>query len=138
MSYLLGIVNYSVDFDSGLTENSIYGNSSIDCVVTVLDKHNNRINLNRQCSGVMDIPGVHLWWPYTHEPKGEKPGYLYTLEVVLTNDAYQGEQDVYRLKFGIRTIQYTNEDFKINGKPFYFRGFGRHEDYSVNLLFFVS
>jgi beta-glucuronidase len=41
------------------------------------------------------------------------------------------EEDVYRLKFGIRSIEYGGNYFKINGKPFYFRGFGRHEDYSV-------
>lgn len=39
--------------------------------------------------------------------------------------------DVYRLKVGIRSLHWDNTSFSINGKPFYFRGFGRHEDFDV-------
>lgn len=38
------------------------------------------------------------------------------------------EPDIYRQPVGIRTLQWTNTSFLINGKPIYFRGFGRHED----------
>ncbi|CAG7787103.1 unnamed protein product, partial [Allacma fusca] len=41
------------------------------------------------------------------------------------------ERDVYRLKVGIRTVSWTEKQFLINNKPFYFRGFGRHEDFDV-------
>lgn len=51
--------------------------------------------------------------------------YLYHLRV-------EGEEDVYTETFGIRTIETTDKEFKINGKPFYFKGFGRHEDSDVH------
>lgn len=52
-------------------------------------------------------------------------GYLYTLMV------YSGEgdgADEYALRVGIRTVEVTETAFLINGNPFYFTGFGRHED----------
>lgn len=39
--------------------------------------------------------------------------------------------DVYRLKIGVRSLQWNAREFLINGKPIYFRGFGRHEDSDV-------
>lgn len=39
--------------------------------------------------------------------------------------------DVYRLKIGVRTLHWNSKEFLINGKPIYFRGFGRHEDSDV-------
>ena len=40
--------------------------------------------------------------------------------------------DVYRLKVGLRSVKWTEKEFLINDKPFYFRGFGRHEDFNVS------
>lgn len=61
------------------------------------------------------------------EPKLWNPGaaYLYNLRV-------ECEEDIYTESFGIRTIETTDKEFKINGKPFYFKGFGRHEDSDVH------
>jgi beta-glucuronidase len=39
-----------------------------------------------------------------------------------------GEVDVYEQPFGIRTVEVRDGAFLINGKPFYFKGFGKHED----------
>lgn len=36
--------------------------------------------------------------------------------------------DVYRQRFGIRTVGISDEKFLLNGKPIYLQGFGRHED----------
>jgi hypothetical protein len=37
--------------------------------------------------------------------------------------------DVYRLKYGVRTVEASPErGFLINSRPFYFAGFGKHED----------
>ena len=37
--------------------------------------------------------------------------------------------DVYRLRYGVRTVEASLErGFLINGRPFYFAGFGKHED----------
>ncbi len=61
------------------------------------------------------------------EPNLWQPGkaYLYRLRV-------EGEEDVYTETFGIRSIEVTAKSFLINGKPFYFRGFGKHEDSDVH------
>lgn len=46
-------------------------------------------------------------------------------------DALGQQVDVYRLKIGIRTVKWNTNTFFINDRPFYFRGFGRHEDFNV-------
>ena len=42
--------------------------------------------------------------------------------------------DEYHLKSGIRTIKLTSNAFLINDEPFYFLGFGKHEDSNVNIV----
>jgi beta-glucuronidase len=37
-------------------------------------------------------------------------------------------RDEYDLPIGVRTVEVSESRFLINGEPFYFRGFGRHED----------
>jgi beta-galactosidase/beta-glucuronidase len=103
------------------------------CVVAVRNKKGHKVGVGHGCEGFIDIVGVQLWWPYLSGPTDEEPGYLYTLETHLTTEAYPGEEDVYRISFGVRTVEATNTSFLVNGKPFYFRGFGRHEDYHVSL-----
>ena len=39
--------------------------------------------------------------------------------------------DVYPLPVGIRTVEVDGARFLINGEPFYFKGFGKHEDAAV-------
>jgi beta-glucuronidase len=60
-----------------------------------------------------------------------RPGraYLYTLEIQALVDG--GVADIYRLPVGIRTVEVDGSRFLINGEPFYFRGFGKHEDADV-------
>jgi beta-glucuronidase len=60
-----------------------------------------------------------------------EPGaaYLYTLEARVEKDG--GVVDRYPLEVGIRTVEVKDSAFLINGKPFYFKGFGKHEDMDV-------
>ena len=37
-------------------------------------------------------------------------------------------EDYYEEPFGVRTVRVEGTSFLINGKPFYFKGFGKHED----------
>ncbi|CAG0914706.1 unnamed protein product [Notodromas monacha] len=39
--------------------------------------------------------------------------------------------DSYELPVGIRTVSWNSDQFFINNSPFYFRGFGKHEDYPI-------
>jgi beta-glucuronidase len=69
-------------------------------------------------SGALAVPDVHPWAP------GD--GYLYELTVeALRDDAVI---DSYRLDVGVRTVEVRGTQFLINGKPFHFQGFGKHED----------
>ena len=46
----------------------------------------------------------------------------------------EGVSDYYRLPVGLRTVLVNGTQFLINGKPFYFLGFGKHEDADVSRL----
>ena len=73
-------------------------------------------------AGRLTVPDVHPWRP------GE--GYLYGLAVQLRDDA-GALVDEYPLPVGIRTVEVDGARFLINREPFYFRGFGKHEDSAV-------
>lgn len=55
--------------------------------------------------------------------------YLYKIRVILLRD--EEVVDEYRQKIGIRTVKVEGKQFLINGKPFYFKGFGKHEDMNL-------
>jgi beta-glucuronidase len=73
-------------------------------------------------SGELTVENVHPWRP------GE--GYLYELTVELWGEG-DTPIDAYRLAVGIRTVEVDGARFLINGEPFYFKGFGKHEDAAV-------
>jgi beta-glucuronidase len=72
-------------------------------------------------TGELRVEEPHLWRP--------GHGYLYTLAVELRRDGTV--VDSYSLPVGIRTVTVEGSRFLINGEPFYFRGFGKHEDAPV-------
>ena len=57
------------------------------------------------------------------------------LQVTVTLE--DGVKDVYRLPVGIRTVTVLGSKFLINEKPFYFTGFGKHEDADVRLIIYM-
>lgn len=71
--------------------------------------------------GVLEVPDVVLWQPGA--------AYLYRL----TAEIIAGDEvtDSYTLPVGIRTVEVRGHEFLINGEPFYFTGFGKHEDTPV-------
>jgi hypothetical protein len=91
--------------------------------VTVRDADGAEVARADGTEGELRIADVRLWRPGA--------GYLYTLEVeVLGAD---GELvDVYPQPFGVRTVGVDGHRFLINGEPFYFTGFGKHEDFGVH------
>jgi beta-glucuronidase len=56
--------------------------------------------------------------------------YLYKLKVSI-KDSEQKVIDTYTEEFGIRTVEVKANGIYINGKNFYFKGFGKHEDFPV-------
>jgi beta-glucuronidase len=70
-------------------------------------------------SGELVVEDVHPWRP------GE--GHLYELTVEL-RDSAGVVVDSYSLPVGIRSVEVSGARFLVNGEPFYFKGFGKHED----------
>ena len=73
----------------------------------------------KRASGSIRIKKAHFWEPYPEDP------YLYSFEVSYNKDTYTK-------KVGIRTVGVRGNRFLINGRPFYFKGFGKHEDSAVH------
>ena len=67
------------------------------------------------------VPDVHPWAP------GD--GYLYQLTVQLLQNGKVADE--YPVKVGVRTVEVRGTKFLINGKPFYFTGYGMHEDHAI-------
>jgi beta-glucuronidase len=76
---------------------------------------------NNIATATISIPDVRLWSP-------EDP-YLYDVEVTLGNNSTT--QDHYSLETGVRTIEVTDKELLLNGKPIYLKGFGKHEDFPI-------
>lgn len=70
-------------------------------------------------SGELRVEDVTPWRP--------REGYLYELAIELWGDG-EAAVDSYSLPVGIRTVEVDGTRFLINGEPFHFKGFGRHED----------
>lgn len=66
--------------------------------------------------GTMTVSAPILWQP--------GKGYLYQLQT-------ETAEDCYTLPFGIRSVRVEGNSFLINEKPFYFKGFGKHEDSDI-------
>ena len=73
-------------------------------------------------SGELTVPDVHRWEPGA--------GYLYDAQVELL-DPSGTPVDSYHQSVGVRTVEVRGTQFLINGEPFYFQGFGKHEDTAV-------
>ncbi|AWX95751.1 beta-glucuronidase [Streptococcus suis] len=88
--------------------------------ISILDQEGQEVGLLE--NGQMAIEHPRLWEVLD--------AYLYTAKVEL----FDGENllDTYSEQFGIRSVAVENGQFFINGKPFYFKGFGKHEDTFIN------
>ena len=90
--------------------------------VTLRDAGGIEVATASGASGELTVADVHPWQP------GE--GYLYDLTVELW-DGDDALVDSYSLSVGVRTVEIEGTRFLINGEPFYFRGFGKHEDAAI-------
>ena len=104
-----GIVSYEIEVVGGDAPVAVAVKDAEGKVVATAEGKANEIK----------IENANLWWP--------KPGvpYLYTMEITYGQDSYSQT-------FGIRTVKVDGKQFLINGKPFYFKGFGKHEDSAIH------
>jgi beta-glucuronidase len=98
------------------------GGGEVDVAVTLRDAEGGEIARATGATGELTVDDVLPWRP------GE--GYLYELTVELRG-AGGVLADMYSLPVGIRTVRIDGARFLINEEPFYFRGFGKHEDAAV-------
>jgi beta-glucuronidase len=90
--------------------------------VSIQDEAGETVAGGTGAAGQLSIEDVHLWQPLH--------AYLYTCVVELWQ---HGQRiDTYEQPFGARTVAVKDGKFLINEKPFYFKGFGRHEDSHVH------
>lgn len=93
-------------------------NKQAEVHVQVLDEQQQVVGESTDAKGTINIDNPTLWQPLN--------AYLYQLDVSIINNGTV--VDTYREPFGIRSVKAANGQFLINDKPFYFKGFGKHED----------
>ncbi|MCR6703651.1 MAG: beta-glucuronidase [Cellulomonas sp.] len=108
-----GVVAYAVE---------IAGDDEHTVEVVLHDADGVEVGRSQGAAGEIVVPDAHLWAP------GD--GYLHVAQVEVRSTA--GELlDQYAQTVGIRTVEVRGTEFLINGAPFHFTGFGRHEDTPV-------
>ena len=108
-------VTADVDFESGsaVLHYAITALGEGEGRVAVYDEAGSLIGQGEGKTGDVTIEKVRLWQPMD--------AYLYEVR------AYFG-MDEYILPYGIRTVRVDGTRFLINERPFYFKGYGKHED----------
>ena len=86
---------------------------STSCKVEVFDAEGNKVAEADGATGKIELENVHLWQPLN--------AYLYQIKVT-------AGEDVYTLPYGVRSVRVDGIKFLINERPFYFKGYGKHED----------
>ena len=93
------------------------GREKEDVTIAFYDEEGMEAACAKGSQGTVLIENPHLWEPGN--------AYLYNAKVKFGEDMYEEQ-------FGIRSIEIKGTQFLINGKPFYFKGFGKHEDSEVH------
>ncbi len=99
--------------DAGVPEEAEPGQKAPDIHVELRDREGRVAASAEGASGELAVRDVHLWEPLAP--------YLYEFCVTCKEDSYS-------LPYGVRTVEVNGGQFLINGKPFYFKGYGKHED----------
>ncbi|KAK1842216.1 beta-glucuronidase precursor [Colletotrichum chrysophilum] len=108
-----GVVDFEIETTHPVTDDVVE--------VLVFDEQGSLVASANTSKGRIEIESAHLWQPGA--------AYLYQLHArILSAPGSADVLDTYELSFGIRTIKVEGNRFLINGSPFYFTGFGKHED----------
>ncbi|MWV51558.1 beta-glucuronidase (plasmid) [Rathayibacter sp. VKM Ac-2803] len=109
-----GLVHYTVDSTGG-------DGTGAAVRVRLADAAGVTVAESSGASGTLQVTDVQLWQPGA--------AYLYDL----TAEIVDGDEvvDGFTLAVGVRTVEVRGEQFLINGEPFYFTGFGKHEDTAI-------
>ena len=110
-----GLIHYDVKVSGS-------SNSTVSVKVSVVDEDGNVVSNATGAKGTAEVADVKLWQPGA--------AYLYQFEVSIVDSADK-VIDTYSVATGVRTVEVKGSEFLINGKPFYFTGFGAHEDSEI-------
>jgi beta-glucuronidase len=110
-----GLIHYDVKVSGS-------SNSTGSVKVSVVDEDGNVVSNATGAKGTAEVADVKLWQPGA--------AYLYQFEVSIVDSADK-VIDTYSVATGVRTVEVKGSEFLINGKPFYFTGFGAHEDSEI-------
>jgi beta-glucuronidase len=110
-----------LDGSAGLVDYRTATSDAADVRVRLADAAGRVVAEATGASGALRVPDVVPWRPGA--------AYLYRLTV----EAFTGDLmvDSYSIAVGVRTVEVRGHEFLINGEPFYFTGFGKHEDAPV-------
>ena len=107
-----GVVNYTTDAGNA---------NALEVKVILRDAGGQEVTAGTGATGTLAVPNVHKWVP--------RDGYLYDLELQLVDG--DTVVDSYLQSVGVRTVKVDGIRFLINDEPYYFTGFGKHEDIPV-------
>jgi beta-glucuronidase len=107
-----GLINYATEAENA---------DVVETKVILRDTDGNEVATGSGSSGTLNVPNVQRWAP--------RRGYLYDLELQLLDG--DTVVDSYHQNVGVRAVRVDGSRFLINGEPFYFTGFGKHEDIPV-------
>lgn len=106
-------ITTGIDGADGTVTYDVVAEGAASVKVLVLDAAGQEVAAAEGAHGEVRVENADFWAP--------GHGAMYDLEIT-------ADGDVYVQPFGIRTVEVRKGQFLINGKPFYFRGYGRHED----------
>jgi beta-glucuronidase len=111
--YSTGLIKYDLDFVTS-------PDAQFRANVTVEDEDGVQVAKASGKTGEMRIPNIKLWQPGN--------AYLYQVTATLRRATNDSLIDTYAITCGVRTVEVKGSQFLINNAPFYFTGFGKHED----------
>lgn len=107
-----GIINYEI---------KTTGTSPVS--IELLTQKRETVATAKGLKGSITVKNAKLWNPGAP--------YLYVMKVTIDGASPQEPIDEYSIEVGIRTVKVDGTKFLINGRPFYFKGFGKHEDSEI-------
>lgn len=113
-SYIQDItLTYDMQGEEAIVKFAVETVGTGETQIEIADESGNIVACGCGNTGEVCIKDVTLWEPLK--------AYLYEAKITFGEDEYT-------LPFGIRTVEVKGTEFLINGKPFYFKGYGKHED----------
>jgi beta-glucuronidase len=108
-----GLIHYNI---------KVSNNTSGQIKIAVVDEDGVAVSNATGANGTVKINSVKLWQP--------RAAYLYQFQASIV-DSNGKLVDTYSVATGVRTVKVSGNKFLINDKPFYFTGFGKHEDTAI-------